>query len=73
MAQLKRKVTLRQKNASNSEPTSKSSSPTPKKPWWPWALGAVVVCGGLFFLLTRGNNTTGNEKVQSTAQVTKTV
>lgn len=69
MAQIKRKVTLRQKNISNNEVTP----PAPKKPWWPWALGAVVVCGGLIFLLTRGNNTMGDEMAQSTGQVTENV
>lgn len=57
MAQIKRKVTLRQKV---SEPT-----PAPKKPWWPWVLAAVVVCGGLVFLLTRGNSSSGDETAQT--------
>lgn len=39
--------------------------PTPKKPWWPWALAAVVVCGGLVFLLTRGNGSSGDEVAQT--------
>lgn len=60
MAQIKRKVTLRQKV---SEPTP--TQPTSKKPWWPWALAAVVVCGGLVFLLTRGNGSSGDEVAQT--------
>ena len=60
MAQIKRKVTLRQKV---SEPTP--TQPTSKKPWWPWALAAVVVCGGLVFLLTRGNVSSGDEVAQT--------
>ncbi len=60
MAQIKRKVTLRQKV---SEPTP--TQPTSKKPWWPWALAAVVVCGGLVFLLTRGNGPSGDEVAQT--------
>lgn len=71
MAQLKRKVTLRQKSVANNEATP--TPPSSKKPWWPWVLGAVVVCGGLVFLLTRGNNTMGDEMAQSSGQVTEKV
>lgn len=39
------------------------------KPWWPWLLAAVVVCGGLVFLLTRGNGTSGDEEAQSIVPV----
>ena len=38
--------------------------PSSKKPWWPWVLGAVIVCSGLTFLLTRGNSTNSSEVVQ---------
>lgn len=31
------------------------------KPWWPWVLAAVMVCGGLVFLLTRGNSSSGDD------------
>lgn len=41
------------------------SEKIPKKPWWPWALAAVVVCGGLVFLLTRGNGPSGDEVAQT--------
>lgn len=71
MAQLKRKVTLRQKNVSNNEVAPTPS--TSKKPWWPWVLGVVAVCGGLIFFLTRGNNTTGDDMEQSINQVTENV
>ena len=71
MAQIKRKVTLRQKNVSNNEVAQ--TPPTSKKLWWPWVLGFVVVCGGLIFFLTRGNNTTGDDMEQSTNQVTENV
>lgn len=60
MTQLKRKVALRQKvTPSEVEPTPQKT-PKAKKPWWPWVLGALVVCGGLTFLLTHNNNNTGN-------------
>ena len=71
MTQLKRKVTLRQKNTASTEVPS--TPPIPKKPWWPWVLGAVVVCGGLIFFLNRDNNTTGNEIEQPTEQVAENV
>lgn len=71
MAQLKRKVTLRKKSVTNNEATP--TPPFSKKPWWPWVLGAVVVCGCLVFLLTRGNNTMGDEMAQSTEQLAETV
>ena len=41
------------------------SEKSPKRPWWPWALAAVVVCGGLVFLLTRGNDSSGDEVAQA--------
>lgn len=59
MAKLKRKVTLRQKNATSNEVTT--TPPAPKKLWWPWAIGVMLVCGGLVFFLTRGDNTSGTE------------
>ena len=43
------------------------------KPWWPWLLAAVVVCGGLVFLLTRGNGTSGDEEAQANAPVAENV
>lgn len=39
--------------------------PLPKKPRWPWALGVVLVCGGLTFFLTRGNSTNSGEVVET--------
>ena len=47
--------------------------PSPKKPWWPWVVGAVVVCGGLTFLLTRGNRTNSSEVVQPVVSDVDTV
>lgn len=53
MAQIKRKVSLRQKTTGN-EVTAAPSTPTmPKKPWWPWLLVGVLVCGVIIFLMTR--------------------
>lgn len=41
------------------------------KPWWPWLLAAVVVCGGLVFLLTCGNGSSGDEVAQAIVPVAK--
>ena len=49
--------------------TTQNPKPTPKKPWLPWVLAAVVVCGGMVFLLTRGNGSSGNEVVQANVPV----
>lgn len=68
MAQIKRKVTLRQKV---SEPAS--SLPTTKKPWWPWVLAAVIVGGGLVFLLTRNNDSSGGEVAQANIPVAEDI
>ena len=63
MAQIKRKVTLRQKVSTDS---------SPKKQWWPWIVGAVVVCGFLVFLLTR-NDVPDDDVTQATSQSTENI
>lgn len=68
MAQIKRKVTLRQKV---SEPTP--TQPTSKKPWWPWLLVGVMVCGVIIFLMTRGKGDTKDILEQPTKQIVEDV
>ncbi|MBR3724896.1 MAG: hypothetical protein IKN11_05840 [Bacteroidales bacterium] len=73
MAQIKRKVSLRQKTTGN-EVTAAPLTPTkPKKPWWPWLLVGVLVCGVIIFLMTRGKGDANDILEQSTEQIEEDV
>ena len=73
MAQIKRKVSLRQKTSCN-EVTAAPSAPTkPKKPWWPWILVGVLVCGVIIFLMTRGKGDAKDILEQPTEQIVENV
>lgn len=73
MAQIKRKVSLRQKTTGN-EVTAAPSTPTmPKKPWWPWLLVGVLVCGVIIFFMTRGKGDAKDILEQPTEQIVEDV
>ena len=73
MAQIKRKVSLRQKTTGN-EVTAAPSTPTmPKKPWWPWLLVGVLVCGVIIFLMTRSKGDAKDILEQPTEQIVEDV
>ena len=73
MAQIKRKVSLRQKVTGNEVSAVPSTSTKPKKTWWPWLLAGVLVCGVIIFLMTRGKDDAKDNMEQSTEQIVEDV
>ena len=69
MAQIKRKVSLRQKTSGNEVTAAPSTSAKPKKPRWPWLLVGVLVCGVLVFLMTHGKDDAKDILEQPTEQI----
>lgn len=73
MAQIKRKVSLRQKTTGNEVTAAPSTPPKPKRPWWPWLLVGALVCGVIIFLMTRGKGDTKDILEQPTKQIVEDV
>ena len=73
MAQIKRKVSLRQKTSGNEVAAAPTTPSKPKKPWWPWLLVGVLVCGVIIFFMTRGKGDAKDILEQPTEQIVKDV
>lgn len=46
---------------------------SPKRPWWPWLLVGVLVCGVIIFLMTRGKGDSKDILEQPTEQIVEDV
>lgn len=73
MAQIKRKVSLRQKTSGNEVTTAPSTPSKPKIPWWLWLLAGVLVCGVIIFFMTRGKGDAKDILEQPTEQIVEDV
>ena len=73
MAQIKRKVSLRQKTTGNEVTTAPSTPTKPKKPWWPWLLAGALMCGVIIFLMTRSKGDAKDILEQPTEQIVEDV
>lgn len=69
MTQLKRKVSLRQKTTGNEVAAAPTPPSNPKKPWWPWLLVGVLVCGVIIFFMTCGKGDAKEILEQPTEQI----
>ncbi|MDR1551960.1 MAG: OmpA family protein [Prevotellaceae bacterium] len=73
MAELKRKVALKQKHGAveESPPAAPPPAPPPAIKWWLWLIAGLVVVGGIVFFLTRGSDSpTGKSEKDNTAEIT---
>lgn len=73
MAQIKRKVSLRQKTTGNEVTAAPSTPSRSKKPWWPWLLVGILVCVVIIFFMTRGNGDAKGILEQPTEQIVEDV
>lgn len=73
MAQIKRKVSLRQKTSGNEVTAAPTTPSKPKRPWWPWLLVGVLVCGVIIFFMTRGRGDAKDILEQPTEQIVEDV
>ena len=73
MAQIKRKVSLRQKTTGNEVTAAPSTLTKPKKPWWPWLLVGVLLCAVFIFFMTRGKGDAKDILEQPTEQIVEDV